>query len=363
MTTTRAEPQPADFADVRTTNLAVVLRHLRTHGPSSRAAIAATTGLTKATVSSLAGDLIGHRLLRETGLSGNRIGRPATVLALDGTAYASIGIQVADGQLSALALDYSGERLLLWHRALDGRRETSEIVALAQRAASRVRQQGRHLLGLTIAASPPSEELRSAVAGSLRQKDLVITVAQHAALAAVAEHRHGGHLAADLAYVSGATSLEAGLILEGRLLRGGPLGRFTLGPPGTPTLQDHAGIEPLIRRALPDFDPEALADPGPAVEQVAIRARAGDAVATKALEHTAGYLGQGLAVLTNLVSPEVIVLGDHYATLAEWLIPGAERFTTARLTASTLGLHAAALGGAVSHLDHVDTGRIPRPVD
>ncbi len=363
MTTTRAEPQPADFADVRTTNLAVVLRHLRAHGPSSRAAIAASTGLTKATVSSLTGDLIGHRLLRETGPSGNRIGRPATVLALDGSAYASIGLQVDAHQLTALAIDYSGDQLLLWHRSLAPKRTTSEIILLAQRAASRVRQQGRHVLGLTIAAPStlPRTDLREQVSGSLRQKDLAVAVADHAALAAVAEQRHGGHAGVDLAYVSGATGLEAGLIIDGHLLRGGRLGRFKLGPAGTPTLEDQAGIEALLRRALPDFDPEGPADSGSAVEQVAIRARAGDAVALAALKHAGGYLGQGLAVLTDLVSPEVIVLGDHFATLAPWLIP-ALNFNGPRVTASSLGHHAAALGGAVAHLDQVDTGRIPRPI-
>ncbi|MFC3992872.1 sugar kinase [Actinoplanes siamensis] len=368
MTTTRAEPQPADLADVRTANLAVVLRHLRAHGPSSRAAIAAATGLTKATVSSLAGDLIGFRLLRETGLSGNRIGRPGTALALDGSAYASIGVQVSSGQLTALAMDYSGERLLLWHRAGAAPSLAADLVALAQRAVSRVRQQGRQVIGLTLAA-PSSltdlpglrdvshEELRSLVARSLRQKGLVVTIANQAALAAVAEHRRAG---VDLAYVSGAAGLEAGLIVDGRPLRGGRLGRFTLGPAGSPTLADQAGIESLVRRALPDFDPAALADLGPAVEEVAVRARAGDAVTLAALQHTGHYLGQGLALLAELVDPALLVLGDHYATLAEWLIP---HLRVRAVSPSALGPHAAALGGAVSHLDQVDTGRVPQPAE
>jgi predicted NBD/HSP70 family sugar kinase len=367
LTTTRAEPQPADFADVRTTNLAVVLRHLRAHGPSSRAAIAASTGLTKATVSSLTGDLIAHRLLRETGSSGNRIGRPATALALDGSAYAAIGLQVSPGQLTALAVDYAGDQLLLWHRAFEPRRMNSEIVALAQRAASRVRQHGHHLLGLTVAV--PSPDLRDLIAGSLRQKDLVVTVAHHAVLAAVAEQRQAGRSGGDLAYISGTAGLEAGLILDGHVRRGGRLGGFTLGPAGSPTLQDQAGVESLVKRALPDFDPSALIDLGPAVEQVAVRARAGDAVTLAALAHTGSYLGQGLAVLTNLINPEVLILGDHFATLAEWLIPAAHaelsrhgKTSAVRVVASTMGLHAAALGGAVSHLDQVDIGRIPQPV-
>jgi predicted NBD/HSP70 family sugar kinase len=396
--TTRADPKPADFTDVRATNLAVVLRHLRANGPSSRASIAASTGLNKATVSSLTGSLIEHRLLRETGLSGNRIGRPGTALALDGSAYAAIGLQVAADRLTALAVDFAGDQLLLWHRQFDGGpaasgpgRAVSEVAALAQRAASRVRQQGRQVLGLTVAVpglveesgtvrlSPPlgwsDVDLRGLLSGSLRQPGLDVAVANHAGLAAVAELRHGGHPAElDLTYVTGAAGVEAGIVADGRLLHGsrgftGQIGRFSLGPAGSPTLADLAGVEPLVRRALPDFDPESLSDLTPAVEQVAVLARAGDADVLAALRDTGCHLGQGLALLANLVNPEVIVLGDHYAALGEWILPAASaelaRNTLApaaggaRLAVSTLGLHAAALGGAVSHLDRVDTGTLP----
>lgn len=372
--------QRADFTDVRATNLAVVLRHLRANGPASRASIAASTGLNKATVSSLTADLIEQRLLRETGLSANRIGRPSNALTLDGSAYAAIGLQVAADRLTALAVDYAGEQLLLWHRAFP-RDQVSAITALAQRAASRVRQQGRHVLGLTVALPGhrwSATELSDTIASSLRQSDLSVAVANHAGLAAVAELRHGGFPAdTNLTYVSGAAGLEAGLVVDGRLLRGahgltGQIGRFSLGPAGTPTLQDLAGVEALVRRALPDHDPEALGDLAPAVEQVAVQARAGYPTTLAALRDTGCHLGQGLALLANLVNPEIIALGDHYATLAPWLIPAAKaelvRHTLApeaggaRLIASELGLHAAALGGAVSHLDRVDTGEIPAPV-
>src|SRR5690242_140606 len=75
---------PADFSDVRATNLAVVLGYVRANAPCSRADIAASTGLNKATVSSLVGELIDRRLLRETGLTERRIGRPATMIVVDG---------------------------------------------------------------------------------------------------------------------------------------------------------------------------------------------------------------------------------------------------------------------------------------
>src|SRR3982750_1298946 len=110
-------PQPADFADVRATNLAVVLRHLRMHAPCSRADIAGATGLNKATVSSLVADLIGRRLVRESGLTERRIGRPATMLMLDGTSHAGLGVTLGAGQVTAVGLDLSGEQVLSWRRA------------------------------------------------------------------------------------------------------------------------------------------------------------------------------------------------------------------------------------------------------
>ncbi|GIE81463.1 transcriptional regulator [Actinoplanes philippinensis] len=433
MKTTRADPQPADFTDVRATNLAVVLRHLRANGPSSRAAIAASTGLNKATVSSLTGALLDQRLLRETGSSGNRIGRPGTALALDGSAYAAIGLQMTADRLTAVAVDFAGDQILLWHRHLDGAPATeappshtpasaspasapgapasgglapgsrgghatirpgrmiSALVALAQRAATRVRQQGRHVVGITVAApglisddgtvqlSPSlgweNVDLRELLSGSLRRPGLDVTVTNHAGVAAIAELRHGDHaVKSDLTYVTGAAGVEAGIVVDGRLVHGsrgftGQIGQFRLGPVGSPTLADLAGIEQLVRRALPGLTPAALTDLTPAVEQVANQARAGDPDTLAALQDTGCHLGQGLALLANLVNPEVIVLGDHYATLAEWILPSAEAELTrntlapsaggTRLAASRLGLHAAALGGAVTHLDRIDTGALP----
>ena len=122
MITMQTGPQPADFADVRATNLAVVLRHLRMHAPCSRADIAAATGLNKATVSSLVADLIDRRLVRETGLTERRIGRPATMLVLDGSPYAAIGMEVNADYMTVVALDLSGQRLLSWRRAFAGLR-------------------------------------------------------------------------------------------------------------------------------------------------------------------------------------------------------------------------------------------------
>ncbi|WP_232290034.1 helix-turn-helix domain-containing protein [Micromonospora sp. ATCC 39149] len=111
------DPQPTDLGDVRVANRAVVLRHVRVHAPCSRADIAARTGLNKATVSSLVTELIERRLVRETGLTEHRVGRPATMLVLDGEPYAALGLQIGADELVAVAVDLGGNRLLTWRRA------------------------------------------------------------------------------------------------------------------------------------------------------------------------------------------------------------------------------------------------------
>ena len=63
----RARPARADQTTVRQANLGVVLRRIAAVGSCSRAEVAAATGLTRGTVSSLVNELVELDLVRETG--------------------------------------------------------------------------------------------------------------------------------------------------------------------------------------------------------------------------------------------------------------------------------------------------------
>ena len=63
-------PQRAGHNDIRRNNLELVLRHLASVGPDSRAGIAARAGLTRATVSRLVAELIDLGVVQETGRNG-----------------------------------------------------------------------------------------------------------------------------------------------------------------------------------------------------------------------------------------------------------------------------------------------------
>lgn len=401
-------PQPADFADVRATNLAVVLRFVRAHARCSRADIAAGTGLNKATVSSLVADLIDRRLLQETGLTENRIGRPATMLTIDGEPYAAIGLQVGADHLTAVALDLAGNTLLSWRRSFSGLtaspgRGISTIAGLATRAANRVDAQGRRVLALTVAVPGLVDDagtvrlahhlgwrdldLRTRLRTALRNPGYDVAVDNDANLSAMAEQRYGEYAgAANLAYLTGEVGIGAGIVVDGRLLRGargfsGEIGHVQLDPTGPACacglrgcLEAMAGIRAVVRRVLPDADPAGpLTDFAPEVDRIVALARQQDPATLDALGRIGRHLGHAVSILANLVNPDVVVLGGYYVPLAPWLLGPAEHELLARtraadaggcrIVASTLAASAAATGGAARALDAVDAGQLPGRIE
>ncbi|GGM23475.1 xylose repressor [Micromonospora sonchi] len=398
------EPQPTDLGDVRVANRAVVLRHVRLHAPCSRADIAARTGLNKATVSSLVSELIDQRLVRETGLTENRVGRPATMLVLDGEPYAALGLQISADELVAVAIDLGGNRLLTWRRAFAAAAapptETMRaLAALTRRAIGRVSAQGRTVLGLTVGVPglvdptgavplatalgwrdvPVAADLRAA----LRQPSFAVGVDTVANLAALAEQRHGTYAGStDLVHLTGGITVGAGIIAAGRLLRGGrgfagEISHLCLDPTGPPCrcgrrgcLTALVGLPAVVRRLLPDTadDDNPLTDYLPELTRIVALARQGDPTVLGGLAETGRQVGRGAAILADLLNPQVVVLGDHLATLAPWLLPAARSELAARshaphaggcqLDASTLTT-AAALGGATAALATVEAGRPP----
>ncbi|MFD2355695.1 ROK family protein [Nonomuraea ferruginea] len=190
-----------------------MLRFVREHAPCSRADIAANTGLNKATVSSLVADLIDRRLVRETGLTENRVGRPATMLVLDGSPYAAIGVEINVDYVAAVATDLAGQRLLAWRRSFSAGESVNQgvanVAAVVRRVVNRMAKEERQVLGLAVAVPglvdvqgtvriAPNLGWRDAdiggdLAKALRDPGFSIQVDNDANLAALAEQRFGGN--------------------------------------------------------------------------------------------------------------------------------------------------------------------------
>jgi len=396
------EPQPSGQAGMRRANLSLVLRHLQTRGPMSRASVAAEVGLNKATVSSLVAELIERELITEGHVQRQgTVGRPGQLLHVAGGGVVGVGAAVNAAFLAVVARDLAGhtvaERRVAHDIAAAG---PVRSVALLGRAVlevlGTVERQGYDVAGVTVAVPglvdmhrgmvrvAPNIEwsdlaLVDLLQSRLRRPGLVVEVGNDANLGAIAEHACGVAAGTpDLVYLSGETGVGGGIIIDGQLIRGsvgfsGEVGHMPLGDPrltcGCGRMgcwETVVGLGALFRSAARS-PVDDLLDMGIDVDaRLALlgrRARDGDPATLAALDAVGDSLGRGASVLVNLVNPGALVLGGYFGILGWHFSPrvaqGLDQHVIApdvggcAVHASTLGFAAPSIGGAIVSLRRV----------
>jgi predicted NBD/HSP70 family sugar kinase len=360
-------------------NLALVLGHVGAATPTSRAEVAAATGLTRATVSSLVEDLLGAGLVTEVEPAPRTgAGRPATGLVLNPGGPAGLGLEINVDFLAAAVVDLTGAvRHHVVHRVDQRGRPPERVLAdVARMAAEAVDG-----VDLTVAAArlavpglvngdglvrvAPNLGWRDVdvpgpLAAAPRWPALPVSVDNEANLGAL------GELAAaptppSFLYVSGEVGIGAGVVLDGALFRGahgwsGEIGHVTVAPDGPlcrcgarGCLEQYAGQEAIMRAAGIRADPMLSADV--AVARIADLAAASDPGVLNALRAAGAALGIAAAGVVNVLDVDTVVLGGSFAALADWLGSQVERELRERvLTAdwSPISVRASALGAAAT---------------
>jgi predicted NBD/HSP70 family sugar kinase len=391
--------RPARQPSLREHNLALVLGQIADAGRASRARIAASTGLTKASVSSLVETLLEGHLVAEVGWDAARVGRPGTALALAPDGALGVGVEVNVDYVAAAVVDLAGtvrarESVVgdlrgvpvpavldraagVLRRALEGARTgregTAPVAGVAVAVPGLVETGGGEVLvapNLGWHGVPLLAELR-ARAGLPAGLDL--TLGNEANQAALAELWRGGHVdvggraLGTFVYVSGEVGVGAGIVLHGELLRGrhgfaGEIGHLPVAGSAAPCgcgatgcLEQVAGQDAIVRAA--GVRPGADVLP-PGADAVAAAAALGDRQAVEAVEAAGRALGTALAGVLNLLDVDTVVLGGGYARLAPWLAPAvtaqlrsrvlAVGAREVRVLAGRLGAQAAVLGAAES---------------
>jgi predicted NBD/HSP70 family sugar kinase len=389
----RTGRSPARQDALRPHNLALVLQHIAAGEPVTRARLAAATGLTKTTVSSLVDDLVSARLVVELGPEARgEIGRPGSALALDPSGYAGIGLEINVDYIAVCLANLVGEVRYLRTRARDNRSQSpAKVLGRAVRmigtALARAEAARLTVAGLGVAVPGPVETdsglLRLApnlgwvdvpvaaiLADRLAGHDLAVVVDNEANLAALGELWFGGHHdLADFIHVSGEIGVGGGVVLSEELFRGvrgfaGEIGHVVVQPDGPRCrcgargcLEQVAGQEAILRAAgLTGAVGTSIGQPGGSVAELLARARAGDPATLRAVESAGRALGIGLSATVNVVDPGTVVLGGLYAALEPWLRgPLLEelseraithRWSPVQLLASRLGPDAAVRGAA-----------------
>ncbi|WP_198670698.1 ROK family transcriptional regulator [Oceanicella sp. SM1341] len=332
---------------LRDINRRRVLREVRKMGAVARVDIADATGLSPATVTVVANELIEHGLLEEaraeTEGDQRRRGRPRVLLRLAPGALRVAGVKLAEHRISVIIVDFAGETVGEAETAVRTRAEPLDaLINLIEeniRAAARqARVRPRDLAGIGIALpgyvdamsgtawwSPVLAEPEVHLTTLLERRFTCPVFADNDAnIATLAELWFGvGQGVRNFAVVTVEHGVGMGMVLDGRIRRGArglgaELGHMKVALDGAPCrcgqrgcLEAYVADYALLRRAssiLPDVD---LSDPARRREGLtALTALAHDGSneANAIFREAAAMLGLGMANLVNIVDPGMIIL-------------------------------------------------------
>ncbi|WP_432149151.1 ROK family transcriptional regulator [Streptomyces sp. bgisy029] len=329
---------------LRAMNDRAALDLLLEHGPLSRTRIGKLTGLSKPTASQLLARLEAAGLVVATGTSEGRPGPNAQLYTVNARAAHVAGLDVNERRIVAAVADVTGAEVGQFELATPGRRADSVVRQVADALDGAAKEAGltradlhRVVIGTPGAFDPGTGRLRYAshlpgwhsptlleeLAASL---PMPVEYENDVNLVAVAEQRLGaarGH--EDFVLLWNEEGLGAALVINGRLHRGftGGAGEVGFLPvPGTPLVrqvvkansggfQELAGAQavPRLAKALGiDTPQQPYAEAAATLLERAAAAYERDDALTELLRQYAHRLATGLASVTAVLDPGLIVL-------------------------------------------------------
>lgn len=348
----RSASGAATQASLRERNLALVLSQVAAwETPTSRADVAALTGLTRSTVSRLVDELVAGRLVDEgEPITGGQRGRPAVPLEPASGTLVGLGLEVNVWHVAASVVDLRGHALA--DRLVEGDFVGSDPDAVLRQAAevgigclgeARNQHPGVRLAGVqlalpglvdagTLLRAPnlgwrdvsPLPALGQALAASGWDPGAHLWAANEADCAALTVLQGSKH--DDLLYVSGEVGIGSAAVVGGDVMTGrhgwaGELGHVCVNDSGPRCgcgshgcLEVYAGRRALLEASGVD-----------SLESLVDALRAGDARALAAVDTAAHALAVAVSAALNLLDLPRVVLGGHLAVVFEWLQPSLSR--------------------------------------
>ncbi|MFG3340207.1 ROK family protein [Glycomyces sp. NPDC048151] len=345
--------------DIRSESRLDVLHALLAAGEASRGDLAASTGLSNATVATVVSDLLEEGIATEARRTGGRIGRPTTTLRLNGNRGRIVGVDVAETYVRATVFDAALDELASAEVAIDEHHDEYDyvidgIVRALDTSLDSAHATRDDVLGVGISL-PGGMQRRAEVAvvvpnapwlhvDRLRERiGLPMVVDNPLKAMATAELWFGeGRRHKSMITVNLGTGVGAGIVLEGTILRGAQNGagewghsllaldgrRCRCGRSGcVEAYVGAAGIQQTLAAIAPDHP---LASVPMQREFIGALAAALEPPAhpalTETLELTARYLGSAIADLCAIVNPEMITLTGWTAwALGDHLVPAVRR--------------------------------------
>jgi predicted NBD/HSP70 family sugar kinase len=339
------------LASLREGNRKRIINALRERGVASRAELARITGLSRSTVSTIVGDLLGAGLAIERDSKDGmpqeaHAGRPPVMVSLDSSAGLVLGVdfghqhlRVAVSDLSHTVLAETWRELDVDHSAVHGLEAAAEFVeqVLADAGVDRAR-----VIGVGMGLPAPIDRTTGAVQSSSilpgwvgvdaaaeasRRLGMPVEVENDANLGALAELVWGaGQGKSEVAYIKVASGIGAGLISGGRLHHGvggtaGEIGHTLVGDGGTVCRCGNRGCLETVAsaRAIADLLSTSRREEVSTRRMLELSA-AGDQAAQRLIGDAGRAIGVAVANLCNVLNPECVIVGGDLSSAGEVLL-------------------------------------------
>lgn len=331
--------------------LSRVLRALHAAGALTRSDLGAATGLNRSTVATIVNELVAAGVVEEGAGSSGGVGRPSLVVRAVPDSVAVIGWDIRADSSTAIVEGLGGTILHRWsktHRR--GSTDPYEVAARVVSGSSEIAEElPDHVLWVGVGCAmpgiidpggdPPRSTVHRAPTlgwvdtpfGVILSEAMIeqfgsrvpVVLGNDANLGAMAEWTRGaGKRSRVMVFVSGDVGIGGGLIVDGEPLTGasgfaGEIGHIRFEPQGAPCRCGARGCwETVI--GLTTIVSSAGLDPlASGIDDVLAAAQAGDATCQSALTSAARAVGQGLALVVNMVNPDTIVLAGHLEVLLD----------------------------------------------
>ncbi len=338
---------------LRELNRLRVIDALRQRGTASRSEIARHTGLSRTTVTTLVSDLQTRGLVVEQpfgesqGSEAQGRGRPPTLLRLDPSVGAVVGIhfdhrhlRVAVADLSSTVLAERSQRLDVDHAATSALDAAADLVEVVLEEAGIERSR---VVGAGVALSGPVDrdgtvgstvilpgwEGLNAIDELTRRLELPVSVDNDANLGALAEVSFGaGRGMSDVIYVMVASGVGAGIVLDGRLHRGvtglaGELGHVRVRAEGAVCRCGNRGCLETVASTDAMLSLLRPAEGGKTSMRALVEMLvAGDIGAQRVVNDAGREIGRVVAGLCNVLSPSGVIVGGDLGIVADSLLNG-----------------------------------------
>lgn len=329
-----------DQALIKRINTAIVLESILRGAPLSRAQISESSGLNKATVSSLVQDLIDSSLVREIGRGKSSGGRKPVMLEFIAESGYAVGIDLAVNYIRGVLTDLQGTIVAEKTIALRERNPEPVLEQLCRCIEDLIAEAPKSpygVVGIGVGVPGLVDEAGSLLfAPNLKWRDiplkrllsarfsLPVTIDNEANAGALGEQKYGaGRKISNLVYVSAGMGIGTGLILHKSLYKGasgfsGEMGHLSLEAHGKPCSCGNQGCWEMYASEMALLE-SASALGFDDLESLLAAADSGREDVAQLFAGIGEYLGIGIANIVNVFNPDAVIIGNRLSLARPWL--------------------------------------------